>query len=269
MPISSVMTNTRASMSDPPSKPDQYNGAATAPAARPSRRLLPALTVIVVAPVFVALGFWQLDRARQKRELIAAFEQGGGAPRSLDEALAEGLDAALYRHVVVDGHYLGAEQFLLDGQIEGDGQIGYDVLTPFVLDGDRGTILVNRGFIGQDANRKPIGDTQVGGEERQLRARIARLPRAGFKLGPASESTAPDWPRVMLYPDRAELESALQQPVLAPILWLDADQPDGYLRQWRVTDMTPQRHVAYALQWFAFAVTLVAIYFIVHRRRAT
>jgi cytochrome oxidase assembly protein ShyY1 len=31
--------------------------------------------------------------------------------------------------------------------------------------------------------------------------------------------------------------------------------------------MTPERHIAYALQWFAFAVTLVVIYVIVRRRR--
>jgi surfeit locus 1 family protein len=106
--------------------------------------------------VLIGLGFWQLDRARQKRELIAAFEQGGGEAQTLDQALARGLDAALYRHVRVEGHYEGARQFLLDGQIVGEGQIGYDVLTPFVLDGGRGTILVNRGFVQQDANRRPM-----------------------------------------------------------------------------------------------------------------
>ena len=229
--------------------------------------MLPVLTVIVLTPVFVALGFWQLDRARQKRELIAAFERGGGPVLSLDEVLADGTDAALYRHVAVDGHYVGSTQFLLDGQIQGDGQIGYDVLTPFVLDHDRGTLLVNRGFVSQDANRKPLVDMQVAGDERRVHGRIARLPRAGFKLGPASESASPQWPRVMLYPDRAELEAALGAPVLEPILWLDADEPDGYLRQWRVTDMTPERHIAYALQWFAFAATLVVLYFLAGRRR--
>jgi cytochrome oxidase assembly protein ShyY1 len=35
-----------------------------------------------------------------------------------------------------------------------------------------------------------------------------------------------------------------------------------------VTDMTPERHIAYALQWFAFAATLVVIYFIVRRRHS-
>jgi cytochrome oxidase assembly protein ShyY1 len=38
------------------------------------------------------------------------------------------------------------------------------------------------------------------------------------------------------------------------------------VRNWRVGDMPPARHIAYALQWFAFAATLVVIYFVLRRR---
>jgi surfeit locus 1 family protein len=221
--------------------------------------MLPTLAVILVTPLLIGLGFWQLDRARQKRELIAAFEQGGGPAVSLDEALAGGLDAALYRHVWLEGRYLADRQFLLDGQIIAEGEIGYGVLTPLVLADGRGTVLVDRGFVAQDASRKPLRDIAVADTERRVQGRIARLPRA-FKLGPASESASPDWPRVMLYPERAELEAALGRPLLEPMVLLDADEPDGYVREWRVTEMSPERHVAYALQWFAFAATLVVIY---------
>jgi len=230
--------------------------------------VLPTLAVVVLTPVLIGLGFWQLDRARQKRELIDAFEHGGGAAQTLDEALARGLDGSRYQRVHVEGHYEGARQFLLDGQIIGEGEIGFDVLTPFVLGDGRGTILVNRGFVPQDADRKPRVDIGVNDAERRVQGRVARLPRAGIKLGPASESSSQAWPRVMLYPERGELEAALGAPLLEPILWLDEGEPDGYARHWQVTDMTPERHVAYALQWFAFAATLVVIWFILRRRHA-
>jgi surfeit locus 1 family protein len=73
----------------------------------------------------------------------------------------------------------------------------------------------------------------------------------------------------MLYPDRAELEAALARPVLEPIVLLEPDEPDGYVRKWRVTEMSPERHVAYALQWFAFAATLVIICALLLFRRRT
>ena len=258
IPISSAMTRMRAGMADP-SPPTQYNGPPPRPADGRRSRIAPTLAVIVVTPLLIGLGLWQLDRARQKRELIAAFEQGGGPAVSLDEALAGGLDAALYRHVRLEGRYIADRQFLLDGQIIAEGEIGYDVLTPLVLSGDRGIVLVDRGFIPQDASRKPLTDITVADIERPVQGRIGRLPRA-FRLGPGGESGAQEWPRVMLYPERAELEAALGRPLLEPIVLLDGDQPDGYARKWRVTEMTPERHVAYALQWFAFAATLVVIY---------
>jgi surfeit locus 1 family protein len=257
----------RASMPDSPPDPTQYTARR-----QPGRegllvRIAPTLVVLLVTPLLIGLGLWQLDRARQKRELIAAFEQGGGEVLTLEEALARGPDAALYRRIELEGRYLARRQFLLDGQIE-DGRAGYDVLTPLVLDGEDGTILVNRGFVPQGPAREPLGDIAVDEGKRRVTGRIAELPRAGLKLGPAGEGAGERWPRVMLYPERAELEAALGEPVLEPIVLLDAEAPDGYVRNWQVvTDLPPARHVAYALQWFAFAATLVVIYVVLLVRR--
>ena len=224
--------------------------------------------MIVLTPVLIGLGVWQLRRADEKRALIVAFEQGSRAPaQALDEALAQGVEASRYRHVYADGRYLSETQFLLDARVEG-GHSGYDVLTPLALANGRGTLLVDRGFVPQDASRRPAIAIDIGGSERRVEGRIAGLPRAGFRLGPASESAERSWPRLMLYPERDELEAALGQPLLEPVLLLDPDDPDGYVRNWRVSDMPPTRHVAYALQWFAFAATLVVIYIVLAWRRA-
>ena len=221
----------------------------------------------MLTPLFIALGVWQLQRAGEKRALIAAFEQGERAPaQPLDEVLAGGVDAARYRHVYAEGRYLGDRQFLLDARVE-DGRPGYDVLTPLALANGAGTIIVDRGFVPQDvSNRRPATPIDVESGERRVNGRVAGLPRAGFRLGPAGEGGGNDWPRVMLYPERAELEAALGQALLDPILLLDPDDPDGYVRDWRVGDMPPARHIAYALQWFAFAATLWIIYFVLRRR---
>src|SRR5262245_40650445 len=142
IPISSVITRMRASMSEPSAGPPQYNVEPQPPADGLRRRVLPILAVIVLTPLLIGLGLWQLDRAQQKRDLIAAFEQGGGPALRLDDALARGADAALYQRVYLDGSYLGTNQFLLDAQTIGEGKIGFDVLTPFVLSGGRGIVLV-------------------------------------------------------------------------------------------------------------------------------
>jgi len=48
--------------------------------------------------------------------------------------------------------------------------------------------------------------------------------------------------------------------VIPGVLLLDAAEPDGYLRDWRASDFGPERHLGYAFQWFALAVTLVILY---------
>ena len=44
------------------------------------------------------------------------------------------------------------------------------------------------------------------------------------------------------------------------LLLLDAADPDGYRRDWRPSDFGPERHLGYAVQWFALAGTLVILY---------
>jgi cytochrome oxidase assembly protein ShyY1 len=50
-------------------------------------------------------------------------------------------------------------------------------------------------------------------------------------------------------------------------LLLDEADADGFVRRWRPALMAPERHVGYAVQWFAFAVVIGIIYFIVNMQR--
>ena len=49
-------------------------------------------------------------------------------------------------------------------------------------------------------------------------------------------------------------------------LLLDPEREDGFLRDWRPVIMSAEEHVAYALQWFGFAMTLTIIYVAVNFR---
>ena len=53
----------------------------------------------------------------------------------------------------------------------------------------------------------------------------------------------------------------------AELVLLDADQPDGYLRQWQPPGFPPLRHTAYAVQWFGLALALGIIYLVTNVRR--
>ena len=40
------------------------------------------------------------------------------------------------------------------------------------------------------------------------------------------------------------------------VVLLDVDQPEGFLRDWRPPGMPPDKHLAYAVQWFGLAATV-------------
>lgn len=204
----------------------------------------------------INLGMWQLRRAAEKRALVEQIDAGAATTRQL---ITTATELPRYQTVTATGHYETAHQILLDNMPSLRGMPGYRVLTPFQLK-DGGWILVDRGWLpmGPDRSARPV--LEVGEAERTILGRVDELPRPGIRLA-SGESQATGWPRVMNFPERADLERALDRPLAARIVRLDPSQNDGFERTIAMrTDFGPNRHIAYAVQWFAFAATMFVIY---------
>jgi cytochrome oxidase assembly protein ShyY1 len=52
------------------------------------------------------------------------------------------------------------------------------------------------------------------------------------------------------------------------MLLLDPGAADGYVRDWQPPGLAPARHWAYAIQWWAFALTLIVLWIVLAVRRA-
>jgi len=222
------------------------------------RRFRPGLPATLFTtfflPLLLVLGTWQLNRAEEKQALFDDFAAGGAAV-ALD-ASSPGLDGLRrYAPVQADGSYLGARQFLLDNMVE-DGQAGYRVLTPLSL-AEGVAVLVDRGWVPRDFSSDVAPLIDVGAEPRTVSGKLDRLPRPGIQL---ETTLAPGWPKVVQFPSRDELEKALGLDLVPGLVLLDADQPDGFRRNWRPSDFGPERHIGYAVQWFALAITLVVLF---------
>lgn len=233
------------------------------------RRFVPTtfatvLTLVGVA-AFVRLGIWQLHRADEKRVLEAQYVQGTQSTMDLNAASARLLPA--FQHVHVDGQYDDAHQILLDNMPSQHGQPGYRVVTPFkTAHGD--WILVDRGWLAPGATRNDLPDVSLSANVSQIAGRFDALPRPGIELAPPPIDPAAPWPRVMNFPQHDTIEQALGHRLLPGLVLLDPDQPGGYERVWQAHfSFGPERHIAYAVQWFAFAGAAVIIYLIVSFRR--
>lgn len=232
-----------------------------------SRDFLPPLAALVLVVLFSTLGFWQLDRAEQKRAVQAAFTDSG-------ERLMVTGDASypLYQPLAATGHYLDERQFLIDNVIL-DGRIGYFVVTPFEYEESGPLLLVNRGWVAKDPARNVQTALRTESDhtgETTIRGRAGQLPRVGIRAGEVFSGDT-GWPRTANWPTLEELAAALQRDVLPFVLLADPEPPgtgSGTLvRRWEPRQVGPMRHIGYALQWFALAVAVVVTAVVLYRKK--
>ncbi len=224
----------------------------------PSLRTLVAIAgLLAVAAVFAGLGAWQLRRADETRALGAQFAAAEHAP-ALERAPDALADELRFRRIRVAGTFRADRQFLLDNRVH-DGVAGYEVLTPLRLANDSRWLLVNRGWVAADPDRRVLPDVRVDAGPRAVSGRVERLPRPGIKLGASVPvNVAGDGVAVVVYPTARELGALLGEPLLDYELLLDAAAADGYVRDWRAPGLAIERHLAYAGQWFLLAVGALA-----------
>jgi surfeit locus 1 family protein len=221
-------------------------------------RPVPTVLALAAVVLFAALGNWQLGRAEEKRELTGNFSAGGPA---IDWPLLPP-GAPRYQRVSLSGHYDPDHQFLLDNMSH-ESVAGVDVLTPFLLD-DGTAVLVNRGWLPFGTTRQDLPAVAIDGDTRTVVGRLDELPRPGIWL---KAPPATGWPRLVQYPKMDELAASLGRPLAARQVLLDPGVPDGYVRAWTVTGTSTDRHLGYAVQWFAFAAVAAAIWFVLSFRK--
>lgn len=223
-----------------------------------------SLATLVGLALLVSLGRWQLHRADEKQLLVDAFATGTGTTLAVNGASAP---LPRYQHIEAHGHYDPDRQVLIDNMTSSDGRAGYYVLTPLALDGG-GWLLVNRGWLPLGASRRLLPDVTVGAGERIVHGRADHLPSPGIRMGTPAK-LAPPFPAVANFPDLGELSGLLRinsWSRASDVVLLDAGEADGYLRAWLPPGLSPLRHLAYAVQWFGLALTLVVIYVVTNLR---
>ena len=221
----------------------------------PLRRYVPPLAGLVFIVLFSWAGFWQLDRAQQKNELVALFEDD--APYS---RLHNDMPVEIFQRIESLGQYKSERQVLIDNIVMA-GRVGYYVITAFRLAPDAPLLIVNRGWVGKE-QLNTLPDISVTDEFITVHGRVGRLPRVGIRPGEAFEGRgtgADDWPKVAVYPTLDELAKELDAELLPFVLLLSPDADDGYVRQWQPPQSGPMMHYGYAFQWFVMALAVFAI----------
>ncbi len=240
-----------------------------------------ALTILLLI-LFISLGQWQWDRAKFKSQLFLQFTANQTSltdlstiSKALELTNRSTLSLPRFAEVRVTGRWDGARQFLLDNRMR-YGKAGYEVLTPLRLEDGR-WLLVNRGWVPFGGYRDQLPNVSAGLAPLQalqiLHGKLDELPVAGLAVGRAAPALSGIWPRVTAYPRIEELISSLanaQEPIphIEPrILLLDEKESQGFVRAWRPFSKGPEQNWSYALQWWGFAVLLLALYILTNIKK--
>ncbi|MET7659876.1 SURF1 family cytochrome oxidase biogenesis protein [Streptomyces sp. NPDC055059] len=228
-----------------------------------------ALITLLLIPTMIKLGFWQLHRHEHR---VAQNQQIGDAlsakPLPAEQLTSPGKPvpkAEIHRRVSAKGTFDTAHEVVVRRRTNTDGEVGFHVLTPFVLD-DGKVLLVNRGWI-------PANGAQTAFPKIPAPAR-GEITVTGRLL--ADETTAASGIKnVKGLPDRqimlissGQQAKALGKQVLGGFIEQTSPGPKGNTPQLIPTpnhsDIGP--HMAYAVQWWLFAAA-VPVGFVVLVRR--
>ena len=213
--------------------------------------------------LLLTLGGWQVSRGQHKSAVLELASAGKEDYRQIS-ALPDNPAQLSYQTAALQGNWDNDRIILLANRIY-QSQLGYEVIMPFRLN-DGNLILVNRGWVqqGQENNLPPLRQQPPKG--------LLYLPNKGFTLGQAiqvEEVSSDQWPKVSLYMDLNQFGTALNE-ILSPLmLVLDAEHANSLTHIWKPVVIQPERHYAYALQWFGLAIAFIIFGVIWFRRLRT
>jgi len=217
------------------------------------------LFTLLLTPALIALGFWQLERAEQKRTLSEQYAfRAALPPITLGEAVQlseENLAELRDRRIAFIGTAVAQDYLLLDNRLH-NGQFGYEVIALIEAGGYR--IPVNLGWLPGDPARRSLPAVTLPVVEQQWAGRVYAPKDSAYILG---EQPPPDsLPAVIQSYEAAEYARALSDITAAPIpvfmVRVDSTHPAAWVADWPVINQTPEKHTAYAVQWFMMAAVL-------------
>ena len=234
-----------------------------------SRRFRPdwssGLLLLLLLPPLLWLGHWQTRRAEEKRDWLDRRQAALSAPPmqlSAARALLREGHSLAFRRLLVVGSYDPDPTWYLDNRIFGR-RPGFERLG--LLRSDDGiALVVNRGWAapGPGGPRElppPMPPPMPPPGVRLSVFGVVHVPaRAPFALGRQPELEG--WPKLIQVVDVAVMERQLGEPLFPYVLRLDPGQPGVTPATWQRRQpppaLSPQRHLGYAVTWYALALVL-------------
>ena len=205
------------------------------------------------------LGFWQLERAQEKQYRIAQLEKGNQSvitelksisQESVEQFQSVELDLELNNNIVL----------FLDNKIN-EKRPGYHILNVVHDEKTGKNILVNRGWIFSGNDRQRLPNVDWPQARWKVSARIYPIVDESISTARALvEKYGKNYRLPVLdLAIKKQIEESLELKLENYLLRVNQDSEAALVTNWVWTNMTPEKHLGYAFQWFALSLALLIL----------
>ena len=210
---------------------------------------------LLVFSGLVKLGLWQSDRALQKEQRLATIEQLSQTQAlSLTQVLAQQKNEINDLPILLEGKFDDEVLFLLDNQAN-KGRLGYRVYQ--VFNADDQAILINLGWVQGSINRQELPDVKAIIGEFQLTGHVRKIEKGIMLM--EQQLNRNNWPLRVQQIELDKFSTLISRELLPFVVYLDKTESVGYEKNWQPIVMPPEKHRAYAFQWFSLAIAWLSL----------
>jgi surfeit locus 1 family protein len=205
------------------------------------------------------LGFWQLERAKEKQYRVIQLEKGNQSVlTSLNSISSESIEQ--FQSVELELELNDKSILFLDNKIM-DKRPGYHVLNVAFEKASGKNIIINRGWVFAGADRRRLPTVDWPQINWQVSARIYPIAAESISTAMAQvEKHGKNYRLPVLdLAVKAKIESALDLKLEDYVLRLNRNSNSALETNWLWTNMTPEKHLGYAFQWFALSLALLVL----------
>ena len=219
------------------------------------------IAFLIVFSTLIKLGLWQLERADHKKNLNESYKLRQ-AEKVIDLNVHKSInskESILWRRVSLNGSFYKEKNLIVDNQIFKH-EAGFNILTPFKIDGTGMTILINRGWHKNLINREQIPIIKNVDDIDQINGYAVKIPVPGINLGGSNieiiNASLARFQRINV----DEINNFYQANFLPYMVYLNPLIDDEYISNFKLPVPDSEKNYGYAFQWFAFALTLLIIF---------
>ena len=215
---------------------------------------------IIFVPITISLGVWQIERANEKKLIIANYDK---LLVSAPIALQKNQMLNNWQPIETTGTY--EDTIVYEDNAINNGKAGFKVYHLFRND-DGTFIFIHRGFIERNLIKNNLPEVEIPAEKKSIYGTTLFKQNNTFvKNIEESDSRIIQEFNASLLIDKYPM---LKDKYLHPFLFnLDIRDVNKYQPIEKPVNMTASKHIGYAIQWFGLCAALIILTIYAFRRK--